>query len=109
MSFKAATWTSLFSRVSHSNIISDSDLTTAANLLYVFRHGLEMLREHTFWIEILTFGIFLLLLRGATWAPWISTSATTLLLGIAIIWLKKLALNIGNSYNTQLDQHKYEQ
>jgi hypothetical protein len=67
-----------------------------------------MLREHTFWIEILTFGIFLLIFRGATWAPWISTSATTLLLGIAIDWLKTLALNIGSSYNTHFGRHKYE-
>ncbi len=85
MSFSAATCTSLFKRVSHSSIISDSDLTTEANLLYVFRQGLDILREHTFWIDIFILGIFLLLTWGAKGTPWAPTSLLIiLLLGIKI-------------------------
>jgi hypothetical protein len=64
--------------------MSDSDFTTEANLLYVLGYGLDILREHTFWIEILILGIFLLLFRGAIGIPWVPTSALTLLLGITI-------------------------
>jgi hypothetical protein len=58
MSFTADIWTLLFRRVSHKKIMSVSVFTTEASLLYSLRPGLEILREQTFCIEILIFGIF---------------------------------------------------
>jgi hypothetical protein len=51
----------LFNRVSLKNTMSDSDLVTVISLLCVLRPGLATFSEHTFWLDIISFGIFFLI------------------------------------------------
>ncbi len=51
----------LFNRVSLKNIMLDSDLVTVISLLCVLRPGLATFSEHTFWLDIISFGIFSLI------------------------------------------------